>query len=471
MKKYFVEPSISGEVTVGEEKGNDRILLGKLSERSQGRAQNVWLNTSKEFISIVIGQRGSGKSFCLGSMLESFATTNSDCTITKRIKNRAVLLLDPTGNFWTTSLPLTKNGTERVVRQYKTLEGWGIEIEDIDSQIWIPAGYRADTDSPSVKEFYLDTSDFDEQDWGDILGINTVTDPQGMLLGDVYFKCKIEGWEREAGWVEPKPNPKLQDLIDCLVECIDFNMDEGNPAGYQKSSIKVLIRNLKSLARRPLFSGGATKLTDLLKEGQLSVLLLPYRVDRNLRSVLSRVLINRILRDREISSQIQNRLDFEQLESEEKQKLNEELKKHIPRTLVALDEAQELLGDRGGRERAALEDFCLIGRNFGLSMIIATQRPETNALSPKVRDQAGVWLIHQLASQANINTISSNLIATFPESVSDGKNKLDLAALLRSLQTGQALVASRHMSCGNEVRRSFCMDVRPRVRIHGGEAS
>src|SRR5207249_2075731 len=152
----------------------------------------------------------------------------------------------------------------------------------------------------------------------------------------------------------------------------------------------------------------------ILKANHLSILMMPYRVDRNLRSVMSRVLIKKILRDREIASQIQNRLDFENLPSEKRADLEIELARHIPRAIVALDEAQELLGDRGGREREALEDFCLIGRNFGLSMIIATQRPETNALSGKVRDQAGTWFIHQLGSLANINIVAANLVAAFP---------------------------------------------------------
>lgn len=467
--KFFVEPTINGDIALGVANSSDQIFVGRLAERGSGPPKKVMLDVSKEFVNIIIGQRGSGKSFCLGSTLESLATKKTVSTIGTRSAERAALLLDPTGNFWTTSLPLIENGSPRVKRQIALLEGWGIEPEDINCEVWLPAGYKEATDHPSIKEFYFDTSGLDEQDWADVLNINLVTDPQGMLLGDVFYRAGVAGWRSPSGNVKPKPNPPLAELINCLDNCVDFQ--SGGSAGYSDSTIRVLSRNLSSYARRPLFSGAGTSLTTLLKPGLLSVLMMPYRVDRNLRSVISRVLIKKILRDREIASQIQNRMDLEKLPDTEKAALQAELAKHIPRTVVALDEAQELLGDRGGREKEALEDFCLIGRNFGLSMILATQRPETSAISSKVRDQAGTWFIHQLGSQANISVVAENLVAGLPKSIRDGTSDLDFAGVIRRLDTGQALVASKKMTTSQGISRAFVMDVRPRVRVHGGEAS
>ena len=467
--KFFVEPQINSDVALGAANTSDQIFVGRLAERSNGGAKKVTLDVSKEFVNIIIGQRGSGKSFCLGSTLESLATKKSDSTIGKRSAERAALLLDPTGNFWTTSLPLLDDGSPRVQRQKALLEGWGIDPEEINCEVWLPAGYKEATDHPSIKEFYFDTSGLDEQDWADILDINLMTDQQGMLLGDVFYRAGVAGWQGSKGNIKPKQNPSLADVINCLENCIDFQ--NGGASGYADSTIRVLTRNLSSYARRALFSGTGTSLTTLLKPGLLTVLMMPYRVDRNLRSVISRVLIKKILRDREIASQIQNRMDLEKLPELEQAALQAELSKHIPRTVVALDEAQELLGDRGGREKQALEDFCLIGRNFGLSMILATQRPETSAISSKVRDQAGTWFIHQLGSQSNISVVEQNLVAGMPKSVRDNVGELDFAGLIRRLDIGQALVASKKMITSHGINRAFVMDVRPRVRVHGGEAS
>lgn len=467
--KFFVEPPINSDIALGGVSTSDQILVGRLAERSNGGPKKVMLDISKEFVNIIIGQRGSGKSFCLGSTLESLATITPNSTIGNRSAERAALLLDPTGNFWTTSLPLVDHGSPRVQKQKALLDGWGIEAEDINCEVWLPAGYKEPTDHPSIKEFYFDTSGLDEQDWADILDINLVTEPQGMLLGDVFYRTGVAGWQGAKGSLKPKPNPPLAALINCLENCTEFQ--NSGAAGYGDSTVRVLTRNLSSYARRPLFSGAGTSLTTLLKPGRLSVLMMPYRVDRNLRSVISRVLIKKILRDREIASQIQNRMDLERLSEGETVALRTELNKHVPRTVVALDEAQELLGDRGGREKQALEDFCLIGRNFGLSMILATQRPETSAISSKVRDQAGTWFIHQLGSQSNISVVEQNLVAGMPKSVRDGVGELDFAGLIRRLDTGQALVASKKMITSQGINRAFVMDVRPRVRVHGGEAS
>ena len=466
--KFIVEPVINSDITLGLPNTPDQIFVGRLAERGSGPPKKVMLDVSKEFVNIIIGQRGSGKSFCLGSTLESLATKKPVSTIGTRSAQRAALLLDPTGNFWTTALPLLNNGSPRIAKQIALLEGWGIQPEDINSEVWLPAGYKAPTDHPAIKEFYFDTRGLDEQDWADILNINLVSDPQGMLLGDVVFRSAVTGWNGPNETVKPKPNPNLSELITCLENCVDI---QNGAAGYTDSTIRVLSRNLGSYARRPLFSGTGTSLISLLKPGLLSILMMPYRVDRNLRSVISRVLIKKILRDREIASQIQNRLDLEQLPEDDKVQLQADLVKHIPRTVVALDEAQELLGDRGGREKEALEDFCLIGRNFGLSMILATQRPETSAISSKVRDQAGTWFIHQLGSQANINVVADNLVAGLPKSIRDGVSELDFAGVIRRLDIGQALVASKKMTTSQGITRAFVMDVRPRVRVHGGEAS
>jgi hypothetical protein len=466
--KFLIEPAITGDVILGSGTSADQVFVGRLAERAGGPPKRVSIDTTKEFVSIIIGQRGSGKSFCLGSMLESLSTRKQVTSIGARSSDRAVLLFDPTGNFWTTALPLHASGSTRVQKQKALLEGWDILEEDVNCEVWLPAGYKEPTDNPLIKEFYFDTTGLDEQDWADILGINLVSDPQGMLLGDVFFRVTTTGWNDGGRTVKPKENPGLSDLLECLDRCVDFQ--NGN-SGYSDASIRVLHRNLTSYARRPLFSGSGTKLTDLLKPGILGILMVPYRVDRNLRSVITRVLIKKILRDREIASQIQNRLDFESLDNEQKRALQAEMVKHIPRTIVALDEAQELLGDKGGREREALEDYCLIGRNFGLSMILATQRPETSAISSKVRDQAGTWFIHQLGSQANIDVVVRNLVADVPSKISDGRRDLDLASLIRRLDTGQALVASKKMHNAQGVNRAFVMDVRPRARVHGGEAS
>ena len=127
---------------------------------------------------------------------------------------------------------------------------------------------------------------------------------------------------------------------------------------------------MRSLIRQDVFTGNGTPLTDLLVPGRLGILMLPHRVGEHLRLVITRLLIRRILMEREAAAQIRQRLDVEKLDEAKKEELEKMLKDMIPRSILAIDEAQELLGDEGGEARQALEAFCLLGRNYGLSLLL-----------------------------------------------------------------------------------------------------
>ena len=178
---------------------------------------------------------------------------------------------------------------------------------------------------------------------------------------------------------------------------------------------------------------------DLVKPGSLSILMLPQRIGHDLRRVITRVLIRRLLKEREAASQIRQRLDVQKLELKERQALEEKLTSLVPKTILALDEAQELLGEEGGEAKEALEDFCLLGRNYGLSLILATQRPTAAAISSKVRAQVDTYFIHRLLTQEDIETTERNLISLLPDEVRLGNHALDYGKVLRSLETGQCL--------------------------------
>jgi hypothetical protein len=232
------------------------------------------------------------------------------------------------------------------------------------------------------------------------------------------------------------------------------------------------MRDLKGYQRLPLFSAGTTPLTDIIREGQLSILMLPARVGHDLRRVLTRLLIRRIMKEREEASQIRNRLDLQKdLPGPERSHLETRLGQLIPRTVLAIDEAQELVGEEGHEAKRALEDFCLLGRNYGLSMVLATQRPSVGAISAKVRAQVDTTIIHRLMTQEDIDTTWRDMQSTWPTAVKLRDRTLDYPSLIRSLDIGQAVVSSSQIRLEreNSLARSFVMTVRPRIRVHGGE--
>lgn len=465
-RQFRVDPKLgSGEVFVGTEGTGTRLLVGTAAEPGASR---VWFNASKEFVSLVIGKRGSGKSHTLGALIESLATTAAQTSISTHETRRAILLIDPMGNFWPTAIPVSEAGPPKVKRQWEAVREFGCDVVPISAEIWLPAGFEQPTDAPGIRPFTLHVSDLDAQDWADLLRTNLVRDPQGIALSDAYDRVTEVGWtDNKHRFHAPTDAYMVRTLIDCL-----GHMREDPASDHASQTLRALIRTLEGFARMPLFSGPGTPLRDLLIEGRVSVLMLPLRVGHDLRRVLTRVLIRRILRERELASQIRQRLDVERLNHADRAQLTDALQQRIPKTVLAVDEAQELLGDEGGEARQALEDFCLLGRNYGLSLILATQRPTTGAISPKVRSQVDTCFVHRLLTQEDIDNTNKNLLSAFPREIRAGDRSLQYPELVRSLEIGQAIVTSSSMSNGNGVsvpNRVIVVNVRPRVTVHGGE--
>ncbi len=460
---FIVDPQLPGDVTVGTEGEDTRVYLGQLAET--GPARKVYFGGSKEFVALIVGKRGSGKSYTLGSLVEGFATKSDDCSIAFHRRRRAVLLLDPMGNFWTTAHLVGPSALEKVREQWASLDGWNCSPEAIAVSIWLPAGCRTENDPPNVNEFRVRVADLDAADIADLIGVNLIRDAQGVALAEAYAAVTQEGWTGDTGHRAPRQDYKFGNLVEYL----EFIRAQQR-GDHQESSLRALVRSLKGLERQPVFSGQGTALTELLSPGQLSVLMLPLRVGPDLRRVITRLLIRRILREREEASKIRLRLGIEELEANERARLENELANRVPRSVLALDEAQELLGEEGGEARQALEDFCLLGRNYGLSLIMATQRPTATAISSKVRSQVDLWIIHRLLTQEDIDIASRNLLATYPHEVMEGTRELDFSQLVRALDRGQALLSSSHAFVGSEkVGRIVICRIRPRITVHGGE--
>lgn len=471
-KRYIVEPQIeNGQIFIGTEGNETTVLVGEVAET--GGQRRVYFDGTKEFVALIIGKRGSGKSHTLGALLEGFCTIRNESTISQVSKRRGVLLLDPMGNFWTTVLPLRGDGPPRLRQQFDQLDGWGIQPEDVNVRVWIPAGCRLPISHPDIEEFHLHVSDLDVNDWADLLRVDILRDPQGILLAEAHEAVTQTGWRGNDGMRHPAKNTyQVQDLI----EYIEFEMQRQSQgvSQHHANSLRALLRDLRGLSRQPIFQGSGTSLRTLIREGNLGILLLPSRVGHDLRRVITRILVRRILKEREIAAEIQNRLDFEGdcLPEPEKLRLEEELEQCIPRTLLALDEAQELLGEEGGEARQALEDYCLRGRGIGLSLVLATQTPTVSSISAKVRKQVDTCFIHQLLTREEIEITEKNMQALMPDKIVLKQRKLSYDGLIRSLDVGQCVVASaRTVTPRENQERAFVMTVRPRIRVHGGEVS
>ena len=459
MKIFDVEPRVPGRVYIGSGKREAVILAGRMSEK--GNREDIFFDGSDNFVVFEVGKRGSGKSYGMGSLLEGFATQETS-KIGRHQNRRAVVLLDPLDIHWTALTPLSKEGPEGLRRQHAVFDRWGdLEVENINVRVFVPAGHRWDIDPPTFTEFRLPVSSLDQGDWGLLLNADIIAEPRGRLVDEAYRKVTELGWQRGPG--QPRAAKKdygLQDLIDCIEHDPDI-------AGfYSPDTCRSVLQPLRALARLPLFdSPGGTPLTELAQEGVLSILCLA-RLPPDLRTVLTTVVVKKLKADRMYASQIRRRISLRYEPPETVAVLEAELKRHVPRTVLAIDEAQILLPARSNNSaRQALESFVLEGRNFGLSLWLATQRPR-GAISEAASSQIDTFIVHRLSVAEDIAAVCGLLQNAQPEQIRQGGRDLDLSGLIRALDVGQAIFSS----AVSDANRLIVGEIRPRNVAHGGEA-
>src|SRR5262249_25373660 len=150
------QPNIGAEVRLGGRSANS-ILLGRTVDG--GRPQPVRFDADDNFVVLEVGKRGSGKSFGLGSALESFATSTGVTTLASHGANRrGVLLLDPLDIHWTAIYPLRAGATGPMKEQYDRFAQWSngttpLQVEPVAIDVFMPAGKRT-ADDPAVFRDY-----------------------------------------------------------------------------------------------------------------------------------------------------------------------------------------------------------------------------------------------------------------------------------------------------------------------------
>jgi hypothetical protein len=459
MKKFKVSPSISAgksEYFFGDsrDRRDEFLYLGKLAEL--GPNPKMFLDVSGEHVLAIVGKRGSGKSYTLGSIIEGLCTKQTATSLGQISRKRALLLFDTLNIFWTTAVKLGPDLPRQILQeQSRNLKGWDINPEDLDTQMWVPAGHRTLGMPSTFCDFRLDTADFSGADWGSLLGVDILQDRMGQLVNDAFQKVTQEGWNGPRGAIAPKSSYSILDLLDCV------RQDNDIQRSYHAETIRAIVQQLNYWNRNPVFSSEGTKLTDFLVPGRLSVILTA-SLSEELRSTLVAVMVRKIMRARGEASFDKKRLKVDpSLTRGEEEAIAARLQSSVPPTWLMVDEAQNVIpSGRGVTCLQALIRLVKEGRNSGLSFAFTTQQP--SAIENQIMSQVDTLIVHKLAVQGDIDEVRRNLKSSEPTEIRHGSVDLSLASLLRSLDMGQAVVSS------TEMERYFILDIRPRVSAHGG---
>lgn len=436
---------------------NDALVsLGKCIESTRiGNKYdaNVWLDIRTPHVVYVVGKRGSGKSYDLGILTEGLLLGESSRVSTKETPITTIIF-DTQDQFW--SLGSAPSGDiPEDKEQIADLQRWGLAPTRLPNFVlYKPRGES--TELSGVADYSIDPADLSVDDWCSLLQEQRFT-AIGHTVATLLEKVAKTGYvttpTAQGGGgrrVPAKPAFELRDLLDCLRDDQDLNSTTA-----QQTRNAVLWR-LQGLSNTSLFVSGGLNIRDLLKPGQLSVVLMR-KLDNATKSIVVSVLAKKI---------------FTLMgEYHTHRKLGRRRGTNIPATYAGLPEGAWVIideahlvcpSDQDTSAKAALIEYVKRGRDAGLSLVLATQQP--SAIDSRVLSQVDLLIAHRLVMEADINAALSRMPATLPSKISSGGQEIGhSSALIRMLDTREAWIADAESS------RAFLVAMRPRLTAHGGD--
>jgi uncharacterized protein len=455
-QKYRAEPPASPRnkiVTVGDA-SDEWVSLGRLAE--SGPLRRVHVGLDREHVLAIVGKRGSGKSFTLGVLLEGLCARKAESSISKSSKRRGALLFDTLNIFqWMTAPVSPDSPSTHVAQQERALRQWLLEPEELDVDLWVPAGYEAHVTS-RARTFRIRTWEMQATDWAALLKVDAIQDVMGQLITTVVDKVQRTGWTHRDGFgVAAETRYGITSLLACLADDPTIETD------YTPNSVRAVRQRLSAYDASPLFGADGTSLADLLIEGRLSVLLLS-GVPDDVRLVVIYLTLRKLLQARARASEATKTLELGfATDAGERLRCEAVLAEAPPKTWVVVDEAQNVFpSERQTSASETLLKFVREGRNFGLSLAFTTQQP--TALDARVMAQVDTFIVHTLTVDRDLKAVVQNLKSREPDRLALKGRSISTSEAIRELEVGQALLSS------TDAARSMFVDVRPRVSVHGG---
>jgi DNA helicase HerA-like ATPase len=461
---YSLQPDIArqgGDLIVGDSGGRqtDQILLGTLAER--GARRRLWLDISGEQVVAIFGKRGTGKSYTLGVLIEGLASGAGETQLAISKTPRGGLVFDIMDIFWSSQIALTESGPAEVQRQHNLMKRSGLTSTPLNIDVWVPGGFENPAVDPSgTLPLYMTPSDLTIDDWAGLFEVDIYAEPRGMLIADIVQFLAADGYTDKASGtkVPPSPSYTFADMIQCIDSSSEIEQS------YQALTVRSVRQRLTSFGSLSLFSGPPTNLSALIQPHRVSVLMMA-RLPDPLKNVVVSTLLRRIMRQRSEASFAQKRLDLtSNLADAERQNLEAVVNNSIPRTWVLMDEAHILAGaGPNSLARDAFIKYAKEGRNYGLSLALATQQP--SAIDARLTSQVETLITHQLTSPKDAAVARDSIRSPLPTELNIDGVPCSVDDLLRRMDQGTAV-----FSCANarNLARLCVFSVRARTTAHGG---
>ena len=131
--------------------GKQYIQMGQTTSISNP----VYMDVAGSHVVFVVGKRGSGKSYSVGSIAEGLADLPLEIK-----QNLSIVLLDTMGIYWTMKYPNFQDA--------ELLKDWNMEAKGLDVKIYTPTGFfyqYKEEGIPTDFPFSIRPLDVDPHDW------------------------------------------------------------------------------------------------------------------------------------------------------------------------------------------------------------------------------------------------------------------------------------------------------------------
>jgi len=386
-------------------------------------SNRVYMDIASAHVIFVVGKRGSGKSYTMGSIAEGLADLDDEVK-----QNLSIVLLDTMGVYWTMKYP-NYQATEMV-------KSWDMEPHGLDVKIFTPNKFYhqyKDEGIPTDVPFSIRPIEVGPGDWARAFKIEE-NSAAGVLITRVCQDLEHLG------------NYSIDQMIDAAKSNEDAD----------KVTIGVVVNLLKKANGWGVFSDEGTPLKEIVKGGQVTVLdVSPYATmpgGWDIKALVTGIICRTLFEQRMLSRKSE---EFKSVDAamhyfsrEESSAMDE------PLVWVAIDEAHELLPREG--KTAATDSLVTIlreGRQPGISLILVTQQPAK--IHTDVMTQSDTVIAHRLTSKMDIEALGSLMQSYMRTGLDDEINmlpRLKGAAVLFD-DTNETL---------------FPVQMRPRFTWHGG---
>ena len=310
----------------------------------------------------------------------------------------------------------------------KELDHWNRKPEGFDINLLVPKKYVEDYKSKKIDadRFSIRVSELTPYHWCRLFDVKA-TDPLGIVITRAVHKLK-----------DKSDRFSIDDLLNCIKN------DERS-----SEEVKGAAENFLTTASSwGVFDKDGVPVTDLVKRGVMTILDISQLPSPVLKDIVASIVGEKIFEER-----------IKERKAHEQRKMGHEIKeKGVPMVWMAIDEAQLFLpSDRPTLSKDVfIGEWMRQGRQPGLSVIMATQRP--SALESEVLSHSDIILCHRLTAQEDIDALSKIRPTYMHGTIKESIKKV-------GDERGVALIVD------DTSESSHIIKIRPRLSWHGGDES